>query len=57
MDDEDLQKWLHKKHRYFQTTITIGVITSTAIGYFLPFHGEFAIVAGVATNLIWIWEA
>ena len=51
-------EWLLKteRHRKFQVCITLGVITSTFIGYFMPFHGEFALAAGVATNLIWIWE-
>ena len=44
------------RHRFFQLCITIGVFVSTFVGYFFPYHGEFAIAAGVATNLIWIWE-
>lgn len=50
------RKYHLERHRLFQVTITIGVCVSTAIGYFLPYHGEFAIAAGVATNLLWIWE-
>lgn len=46
-----------ERHRWFQLGITAGVFASTAIGYLFPYHGEIAIVAGVATNLIWIWEA
>lgn len=46
-----------ERHRWFQLTITFGVIASTAIGYLLPYHGELALAAGVATNLLWIWEA
>lgn len=46
-----------ERHRWFQVVITAGVIVSTIVGYFFPYHGEFAVVAGVATNLIWIWEA
>lgn len=47
---------MHERHGVFQMLITCGVCTSTAIGYFMPYHGEFAIAAGVATNLLWIWE-
>ncbi len=44
------------RHRHFQFTVTLGVLISTAIGYFMPYHGELAIAAGIATNLVWIWE-
>ena len=54
-----MKRFLHRmeRHRWFQLIITSGVIVSTAVGYFFPYHGEFAVAAGVATNLIWIWEA
>lgn len=55
MFDEE-KKWFNRRHRCFQVCITIGIFFSTAIGYFFPYHGEAAIVAGAATNLIWIWE-
>ena len=56
--DEETRKHIAAKqrHRFFQLCITIGVFVSTFVGYFFPYHGEFAVAAGVATNLIWIWE-
>lgn len=56
---QKFKKWFfaeERRHRHFQITITTGVIASTAVGYFFPYHGELAIASGVATNLIWIWE-
>lgn len=45
-----------ERHRKFQIIITTGVLASTTIGYFFPYHGELAIASATATNLIWIWE-
>ena len=45
-----------ERHRKFQVVITTGVVGCAFWGAFIPAHQELVLVAGVMTNLIWIWE-
>lgn len=46
-----------QRHRRFQLGITLGTLFCAIGGYLFPIHQELLIVAGVATNLAWIWES
>lgn len=46
-----------QRHRRFQLGITLGTLFCALGGYVFPVHQELLVVAGVMTNLAWIWEA
>jgi hypothetical protein len=45
------------KHRKFQLVITIGVVISAMVAILDASFQSHAMVIGVCTNLVWIWEA
>lgn len=54
-DRHDIHVILHR-HRRFQLIITAGTIATALTAFLVPHHGELIVMAGTATNLIWIWE-
>jgi hypothetical protein len=49
-------KYEMHRHRKFQLAITTGTIGCAAGGFLIPSQQELLLVAGLATNLLWIWE-
>lgn len=54
-DRHEVHLFIHR-HRRFQLIITAGTLATAIAAYVVPHHGELIIMAGTATNLIWIWE-
>jgi hypothetical protein len=46
----------YEKHRKVQLFVTVGTMTAAVIGLFIPEYSHASIIAGVATNMIWVWE-
>jgi hypothetical protein len=45
-----------ERHRRYQITITSGIFVATLTGVLWPDYSYASALAGVVTNLIWIWE-
>lgn len=46
----------YEKHRKVQLFVTSATIVGGVIAIFKPEYGHASVLAGVVTNIIWVWE-
>ena len=58
---QNKKRWLRvlhdlERHRKFQLAITSGVCVTSVISVFWPENAHASVIAGLVTNIIWVWE-
>ena len=46
----------YEKHRKVQIFVTVATLFSGLVAMTMPEYAHAGVIAGVATNLIWVWE-